>query len=166
MPRRNWKRVAPSSLRQAMELCLDYARDRRNRSVDNIADLMGQSNKWVIYKWLENGRLPAILIRPFEHACGCTYVTQYIATSAHKLLVDIPSGQPTSDDELLGLHNDFNAAVKLLSDFYKGRAEAADTISELTSLLSQLAGHRANVSKALTPELGLFDTTEDDKNDS
>jgi hypothetical protein len=146
-----------------MELCLEYARAKRNLSVDGIAELMGQSNKWVIYKWLENGRLPAILIRPFEHACGCTFITQYIATSAHKLLVDIPNGQPATDDELLGLHNDFNVAVTLLSNFYKGRAEADDTISALTSLLSQLAGHRANVSKALTPELGLFDEPQGDQ---
>ncbi len=156
MPRRNWKRVAPTSLRQAMELCLEYARSKHNRSVDGVAERMGLANKWSLYKWLENGRLPSILIRPFEHACGCTYVTQYIATSAHKLLVDIPSGQATGETELLSLHSDFNAAVDLLRGFYDGKAEAPETLSALTEVMSQIAGHRENVNKAMTPELGLF----------
>jgi len=140
-----------------MELCLEYARSKHNRSVDGVADLMGQSNKWSLYKWLENGRLPSILIHPFEHACGCTYVTQYLATSAHKLLIDIPSGQPADEAELLALHSDFNAAVDLLAGFYGGKAEAGETLSALTEVMSQIAGHRENVSKAMAPELGLFE---------
>ena len=102
-------------------------------------------------------RLPSILIRPFEHACGCSYVTQYLATSAHKLLIDIPSGQPADEAELLALHSDFNAAVDLLAGFYGGKAEADETLSALTEVMSQIAGHRENVSKAMAPELGLFE---------
>ena len=59
MRRRNWKRVNPTSLRHAMELCLDYGREKRNLSVDRVADLMGMPSKYTLYKWLENGRMPA-----------------------------------------------------------------------------------------------------------
>ena len=44
--RRNWKKVQPRDLRDAMDLCTEYARDKHNRSVDQIAELMGEVNKW------------------------------------------------------------------------------------------------------------------------
>ena len=156
MARRNWKRATATSLRHAMELCLEYAKGKKNLSVDNIADLMGLNNKWTLYKWMESGRMPSILIRPFEHACGCTYMTQYIASSAHKLLVDIPNGKPPKDTDLISLQTGFNEAVNLLAGFYQGKASADETLGALTSVMGQIAGHRVNVSKALAPELQLF----------
>ena len=156
MRRRNWNKLVPTSLRHAMELCLEYACEKKNLSVDRIADLMGLSNKWTLYKWMENGRMPAILIRPFEHACGCSYMTQYIATSAYKLLVDIPSGKKAKDTDLLSLQTGFNEAVNLLAHFYQGEAEADSTIGALTQVMAEIAGHRANVSKTMAPELELF----------
>lgn len=157
MARRSWKRVQPTSLRHAIELCLEYARDKQNLSVDRVADLMGLSSRWTLYKWMENGRMPAILIRPFEHACGCTFVTQYIAASAHKLVVDIPRGKKAKDSDLLALQTGFNEALNLLASFYQGEAEADETIAALTSAMAEIAGHRENVSKSLAPELGLFE---------
>jgi hypothetical protein len=91
MPGRNWKRVAPTTLSNAIELCIEFAKEKHNRSVDRIAELIGLANKYTLYKWIESGKLPAISIRPFEHACGCDFVTRYLAHSAHKLLIDIPS---------------------------------------------------------------------------
>jgi hypothetical protein len=157
MARRNWKRVAPTSLRHAMELCLEYGREKRNLSVDRVADLMGLANKWVIYKWLESGKLPANLIRPFEHATGATFMTQYIATSAHKLLVDIPTGKPAKDDDVLALQTSFNESVNLLARFYRGEVSAEETKAVLDKTMGEIAGHRENVNKSLAPELGLFE---------
>lgn len=155
MARRNWKRVSPTSLRHGMELCLQYAKERHNHSVDRVADLMGLPNKWTLYKWLENGRMPAILIRPFEHACGCMFMTQYIATSGHKLLVEIPSGKPASNEDVLALQTGFNEAVNHLARFYRGAADAAETMAALDLAMAEIAGHRANVAQEM-PELDLF----------
>ncbi|MCU8084256.1 hypothetical protein [Shewanella sp. SM23] len=66
--RRNWEKVRANNLRHLMALCLEFAREKQNLSVDRVADLMGLPSKWTLYKWLENGRIPAVLIRPFEHA--------------------------------------------------------------------------------------------------
>lgn len=156
MSRRNWKRAIPTSLRHSMELCLEYGREKRNLSVDRIADLMGLTSKWTLYKWLENGRMPANLVRPFEHICGCTYMTTYIATSAHKLLVDIPAGMPVQDGDVLALQGHCNEAVNLLAQFCRGEAEADATVAALTGLMAEIAGHREQVNKAHAPELGLF----------
>ena len=156
MRRRNWKRVNPTSLRHVMELCLEHGREKKNLSVDRVADLMGMASKYTIYKWLENGRMPAVMIRPFEHACGATFITQYIGASAQKLLIDIPAGQPASQDDLLTLQSTLNDAVTLLAQFYKGNLESEEVMAGLTTAMGQLAGHRCNVEKAPAPELGLF----------
>jgi len=58
MTKRNWKRVQPSSLRNALELCKDYAKERHNLSVERIADRMGLSDHWTVYKWIQTGRIP------------------------------------------------------------------------------------------------------------
>lgn len=161
MRRRNWKRVNPTSLRHAMELCLDHGREKRNLSVDRVADLMGMPSKYTLYKWLENGRMPAVMIRPFEHACGATFLTQYIGASAQKLLIDIPAGQPASQDDLLTLQSTMNDAVTLLAQFYKGNLESEEVMGGITTAMAQLAGHRCNVDKAAAPELALFDGGEE-----
>lgn len=156
MAKRNWKRVRPTSLRKALELCKDYAKDVHNLSVEQIAERMGLSDHWALYKWIASGRMPAVLIRPFEHACGCHFVTQWIASSAHKLLIDIPKGKPTSDADLNELQASITDAVGKLIRFYSGMAEADETVAGLTDVMASLAYHRQNVAMKAAPELDLF----------
>ncbi|GGX96665.1 hypothetical protein GCM10007160_25360 [Litchfieldella qijiaojingensis] len=135
-----------------MEWCLEHARVRHNRSVDNIADLMGMASKWVIYKWLENGRLPAILIRPFEQACGIDYVTRFIGHSGQKLLIDIPTGHRASSSDINALQASFTDAVGLLLRYYDGQIEAEDTLGALFTAMEQLAWHQGTVQRRQQPE--------------
>jgi hypothetical protein len=101
------------------------------------------------------------MIRPFEHACGATFLTQYIGASAQKLLIDIPAGQPASQDDLLTLQSTMNDAVTLLAQFYKGNLGSEEVMGGITAAMAQLAGHRCNVEKAAAPELALFDGGEE-----
>lgn len=156
MAKRNWKRVRPSSLREAMELCLEFAREKHNRSIDRVADLMGLPSKWTLYKWLESGRLPANMIRPFEHACGATFMTGWIGQSAHKLVIDIPQGKAASDMDISELQARLADAMGQLIRFYKGEANADQTVAGITDVISGLAWHRENVSRQAAPELDLF----------
>lgn len=156
MAKRNWKRVAPRSLRHGMELCLEFAKERKNLNVDRIADLMGLSSRWVLYKWLKSASMPIKLVTPFEHACGCNFMTQYQATSAHKLLIDIPSSKPAKEEDLLALQTGFNEAVNVLASFYKGEEEAAVALGEITSHMTAIASHRARIEKVADPELDFF----------
>jgi len=155
MTRRNWKRVSPCSLRQAMELCLEFAREKNNHSVDRIADLMGLANKWVLYKWLESGRMPAILIRPFEAACGIDLVTRYIGHSANKMLIEIPTGKRVTASDLNELQASFAGAVSLLVEFYERQKGSDEALAVLTGLLEDVAWHRLNVEKHRQPGLEL-----------
>jgi len=156
MAKRNWKKVQPNSLSHAQELCQEHALAKHNRSVANIADLMGLSNKWNLYKWLENGRMPAILIRPFENACGIDFITQYLAASDHKLLIDIPTGRKADEGQINDLQLSFNEAVSHLIKFYQDGGEINESIINLNAVMRQLAWHRENVSKSQAPELDLF----------
>jgi hypothetical protein len=138
-----------------MEMSLEHARAKHNFSVDRVADLMGQSNKWVLYKWLENGRLPAVLIRPFENSCGIDLVTRYLGHSANKMLIDIPLGRKASGRELHELQASFAHASGLLVAFYGGDDLSEETESALTALIEDVAWHRANVKQHKQPSFDL-----------
>lgn len=156
MTRKRWKPVQPMSMQHAIRLCLDYALHKHNRSVARVADLVGTS-EWTLYKWMSEGSIPSKRIRPFEFACGATFITHYIAASARKLVIDIPTGQEANQDELLDLQNQLNSVVSLLTSFYRDEAEAEDVLQGITLAMQQLAGHRENVQKHDAPELSLFD---------
>lgn len=162
MRKRNWKKTRPTDIRHAMELCLHYAREKKNLSVDRVADLMGLPSKWSLYKWLENGRLPMVLIRPFEHACGIDFLTQYLAYSDHKLLVDIPTGRAANEMQVNELQGSFAETIGLLIRFYQDEAGPEETLTSLNQVISGLAWHRANIGKSEAPELALFEGDEDE----
>lgn len=155
MKRRNWKRVYPHTMQEAIRLCLDWAAHRHNRGVARVAELMGIS-EWTVYKWMSEGSMPSSRIRPFEFACDATYVTEYIGHSARKLVVDIPSGSVAGGDDLLALNAKLQDAVQLLTQFYHGDLDDDAVIGGVTAAMTELAKHRVNVSKSEAPELELF----------
>lgn len=155
MTRRNWKRVSAHSPRHALELSIEYARVKHSRSVDRIADLMGLANKWVLYKWMESGRMPMILIPAFESACGIDLLTRYLGHSGNKMMIDIPTGKKATSREVHDLQSSFTSAVGLLLAFYESQDGTEETLSALTSLLEDVAWHRKNVEAYMQPSLEL-----------
>lgn len=155
MARRNWKHERAISLRRGMELNVLHAREKLNRSVDRIADLMGMASHFTLYKYLESGRMPAVLIPAFENACGSHFVTQYLAHSAGRMLVEVPTGHKSTHRELNEVSAYANQVLGMLIDFYEGRCEQEDIESALTGLIEDLAHQRGNVAKHHQPELML-----------
>lgn len=153
MARRNWKNERAISLRRGMELNVLHARERRNLSVERIADLMTLSSHFTLYKYLESGRMPALLIPAFENACGAHFVTQYLATSASRMLVEIPTGRRASHKELNEISAYTHQVMAMLIDFYEGRCEQQEVEGALTTLIEDLAHQRGNVAKHQQPEL-------------
>lgn len=153
MTRKNWKHERAISLRRGMELNVQHAREKLNRSVDRIADLMGMPSHFTLYKYLESGRMPAILIPAFENACGAHFVTQYLATSANRMLVEIPTGRRATHKELNEVSAYTNQVMGMLIDFYEGRCEQEEVEGALTTLIEDLAHQRGNVAKHQQPEL-------------
>jgi hypothetical protein len=149
--------VRPTSLREAMKLCTEYAQAKHNRSVDRIAELMGEPSPWNLYKWMSTGRMPANLIRPFEHACGCTFITQYIATSAHRLPIPIPKGQPATGQDIHDLQTAVTEATGQLLQYQRGEASAEATLAAIDRAMGGLAYQRRNVERDEQPELALED---------
>lgn len=153
MIKRNWKRVQPYSLRDAMDKCLEYAREHHNRSIDNVADLMGLSSKWTLYKWVQEASLPSRLIKNFEHACGIDFVSRWLAVSGGKLVIDIPHGKLASPEDIHALQEATHDAIGALIRFYHDQADVETTLEAVQTALERLAWHKINVSKAQQPEL-------------
>lgn len=153
MPRKNWKKVHPTSLQQAMELSIEYAREVMQRKVETIAELMGLENHWNIYKWVQNGSMPTRCIRAFEHACGINLVSRWLAHSGGNLLIPIPTGRSVKQTELSDLHQQFVNSFGALARFYEGKEEAQETLAHVTEMLEGLAWHHGNVEQHAQPSL-------------
>ena len=108
-----------------------------------------------LYKWLATGRLPAILILAYEHACGCHFASIWYATSAGKLVIDMPTGRKADGTELLDMNSSCAAALQLLTAFYAAphAADPEATLAALRQHMEQVAFHHNNVAQYATPEL-------------
>lgn len=150
---RNWKRIQATSLRHALELCKEHAQQRHNLSVERIAERLGVTDHWTIYKWIQTGRIPANMILPYEAACGIDFVTRFLASSGGKLLIAMPTGRDLLQGDVIALHSDFATALQHLTDFYDSKRDPAAALAALQHHLENVAFHHANVTKHSTPEL-------------
>lgn len=153
MAKRNWKRVQAGNLRHAMELCLEHAKDKHNRSLEQVSESMGMASKWTLYKWVESGGLPANMIKPFEMASGIDCVSRWLVTSNNKLVIEVPVGRKVKADDIHLLQETTNAAIGALIQFYKNPADMESTLSAIQQALESMAFHRGNVMKYQQPEL-------------
>lgn len=154
MTRRNWRSVNPTSLGQAIKLCVEYAQEKHRRSVDRIADLMGTS-PFTVYGWLRDESVPGRKIEAFQHACGCDFITRFHAHSAGCLLIPIPPGRLTEVDDVHRLQATCNAAVTALVGFASGHLDADKVGGDLTKAMEALAWYRENAQRSHQPELEL-----------
>ena len=155
MTRRNWKQAHPASMVEALRLCKEYAQEKKNLSIERIADLMGATHD-SLYKWLATGRLPAILIPAYELACGCNFVSVWLVTSAgNKLVIDMPRGRKASTADVMEVNTSCATALALLTAFYEApeSTDAQATLAALRTHLEQVAYHHHNVASYATPEL-------------
>lgn len=150
-----WKpNQRPTSATHAARLCKDHAAVKLNLSVERIADLMGVTHD-TLYKWLSTGRMPLILIPAFELACGCSYVSEWLSTSAGKLVIAMPKGRKCTDADVMQVNSSCATALQLLTSFYANPAEADTdaTLAAMRSHMEQVAYHHANVAGYTNPEL-------------
>ena len=154
MTRRNWKRLRPNSSIEALRLCKEFAQDKHNLSIERIADRMGATHD-SLYKWLATGRLPAILLPAFEHACGCHFASIWFATAAGKLVIDMPVGRKVNASDLMDMNTSCAAALQLLTTFYADptSTDTEATLAALRTHMEQVAFHQANVAQYSHPEL-------------
>lgn len=155
MTRRNWRTVNPRSLREAIELCKDYALEKHRRSVERIAELAGEESQWTVYGWLRDGSIPGKKIHAYQHACGCDFITRWLAHSSGLLLIPMPHGRPVEVDDVHRLQTTLNTAVSALLGFAGGSMDADQVAGEINTALEALAWHRENVNRSHQPELEL-----------
>ncbi|WP_244913020.1 hypothetical protein [Methylophaga nitratireducenticrescens] len=153
-----WKRLQPSTLREAFRCNKEYAREIKRLTVPAIAELMAVSDD-ALYKWLSNASMPSNLIPVYEHVCGIDYVTQYFSYRSHKLLIDIPTGKSASEVGVSELQQIAAEAISLLIKFYREGEDLEKTTASLTQLMGGIAYHRVNINTQ--PELE-FEGSDDD----
>lgn len=155
MSRRNWKKLQPTSLRHALELCKDFAKEKHNLSVERIAERMGEADHWTVYKWLQNGRMPAVLIPAYEAACGIDFVTRWLAGASGKLLIAVPTGRKLKANDVSALQQSLHSSVTALMDFYNDKVNAEEALAAITTGMESLAWHKGNVEQHNQPQLEL-----------
>lgn len=155
MAGRNWKGFRPSGLAEAFEGCSQFAMEKHRRDPQRIADLMGLPSRWAFYKWLANGSMPARLIPMFEHVCGAHFVTAHFAASAHRLLIDFPTGRVPSADDVHALQHACNTAVGAVIAFARGESTTDETLAAIRVAMELLAHEHANVTRHQQPGLDL-----------
>jgi hypothetical protein len=159
MRKRTWKSVRPGNLGEAFELCVEYAAEHR-RPVKVLSDLMGIPST-TLYRWLADSAMPSNRIRQFESFCGVSFVSEYLCLAkGDKVVVAIPAGKRAGVAELAEVQGTIAEAMALLVRFYQRGEGMDETVSSLTTTLSQLAYQRSNVQKSGAPELELFEAGE------
>lgn len=151
--KKNWKSYRPISLLDATRACKDFAADRKNLSVERIADLMGITAD-LLYKWLSNGRMPAVLIPTYEHICGVAFVSDWLSHAAGRMTLPVPVGRADASD-VNTLQSVLHQATGALIEFYQTKRDAPSTQHALMAGMETLAFHHANVGKFDQPELEL-----------
>lgn len=155
MRNRRWKLARPSSLSEAMQLCVEYAAENR-KPVKVLADLMGVEIK-TLYRWLSDTSMPINRVRQFETFCAVSFVSEYLCLAqGGKVVVAIPSGKKAGVADLSELQCTFAEAVALIARFYQDGSNPDGTVTAINGSLSQLAYQRGNVLKSANPELDLF----------
>ena len=152
--KRSWRNYRPTNLRDALRACKDYALERKQLSVERIADYMGESAD-SLYKWLSTGRMPANLVPTYELACGAHFVSDWLAASAGKLTIDIPRGTVLGAGDIQHLQTTIHSSIGALINFYDGKCTEEQTQAALMGGMAELAWHHANVGKFEQPELAL-----------
>lgn len=152
---RNWNRVQPTSLRHALELCKDHAREVHTLSVERIAERLTLTDHYTLYKWLQTGRMPAPVIPAYEAVCGCHFVTRWMAATHGLLLIPVPTGKSTTPQDMLALQELLAAAAGRLIQFHRGQAGSDETLADIRGAMEALGYHHANVRQHATPQLDL-----------
>lgn len=159
MATRYWNRIQPHSLRHALELCKDYAREVKRLSVERIAELMGEESHWTVYGWLRDGSMPTRKIPAYEHVCGCDYVSRWVAASNGRMLIMIPTGKNASAQDIQALQEALSDATGQILKFAAGQTSAEDALAAIHTGMTGLAWHKVNIEKHHQPELELGENT-------
>lgn len=155
MRKRQWKNAQAHNLDEAIQLVAEWAEEKNRRPAKVMADLMGVELK-TYYRWLAESSMPLNRIRQFEMFAGCHFISEYLSLAAGKAVIDIPTGRRLQPADILDVQANFSEAMSLLVRHYQQGESLEQTVAAIGVVLSQLAWHRENVTRAGTPELDLF----------
>ncbi|MBL3601603.1 MAG: hypothetical protein JMN25_17355 [gamma proteobacterium endosymbiont of Lamellibrachia anaximandri] len=153
MARKNWRRCHPTNQQEALRLCLDYAEHRYNRGVQRVAEILGVT-EWAIYGWLKEGSIPGKHVIGFEHACGCSFLSDYWSHAQGNLTIKIPTGRKATAEDINQLNLHLNETVGHILKFHESQSheDANAAIWAISGAMEDLALQQHNLEKVDTPE--------------
>ena len=141
----------PHSLVKALALTKEHGKEKKNQSVQRIADRLG-INEDLLYKWICNGTMPAKAIIAFEESCGINFVTQYLAHSQGYLLVKAPTGRKAEHKDLNQLQLYMAQVAAKIIEANEGDCSAQDATDYIKVLMQDLAFQQKNVAVTQCPQ--------------
>ena len=96
-------------------------------------------------------------IPAFEAACGCDYVSNWLASRGGKLVIKMPSGRNLKANDINALQTALHNTVGALMAFYEGTQKLDETLDAINQGLESLAWHKGNVEQHSQPQLELDD---------
>ncbi len=152
MNKRIWKALPVNSVVDGIRAAVMHARVMHNLSVEQVAERSAMSHH-DLYKYMGNGRMPAMLIPAFEHASGCHLLTDHLSLQAGRIVIPIPAGRTASAQDVNKLQALLTEAVGQILAFSDGRTKADDALAAIHAGMAGLAWHRVNIAKHAQPEL-------------
>lgn len=125
----------------ALDACLDHAWQHFGRSVTDLAEIIGLPNKWLLYKWVESGKLQAAYIPALEEACGAKFVTKYLADRGG-LLTFRPPVTADHETSLLALHETLLSAIQAYASANDSESHRKKAVGALAKAIETLATER------------------------
>ena len=153
MPRRNWKYVAGHDPVDALDKCLQHAKEKHNLSVERIMDRLGMASKSQMYGYLADAKLPVNRLIAFEQTCGIPLFTKYSAASQGFMLVKIPTGRKAEAKELAELQVALAQVGSQIISFYNGECSVDETTNMIMAALQDLAYHKSELEHFNQPSL-------------
>jgi len=141
-----------NTLAEAMRRSVELARTRKQLSIERLADRLNVGH-WTLYKWVQTGKMPATMIRPFEDACGTNLITRWLASAGQQLLVRMPTGGSLTDEGFQSLQDKLLSATRELLRFHRGSTDWLSVRTALYTALQALAFHLRNVRANRQPQL-------------
>ena len=141
----------PHSMVKALNLTKEHGKEKKNQSVQRIADRLG-INEDLLYKWVANGTMPVKAVIAFEESCGINFVTQYLAHSQGYLLVPAPTGRKAQHKDLNQLQLYMAQVAAKIIEANEGTCTAQDAIDHIKVLMQDLAFQQKNVAVTECPQ--------------
>lgn len=142
-----------NGLMEAIERCIEHARDAHYLTIEGIAAKMGLVGgaRWAFYKWLQEGRIPANRINEFESVCHHTAVTRFLARASGQIAAPLLSPETLPQTDLGAAQVALARSMARVTESVHGALPRADAVRALSDAIEVLHALRHKLAGRAQP---------------